>query len=314
MSKKSTMMYSVTAEMEPARSLRGGGGNGGGTRGLKWPVLAGAVIVAAIVGVLMYLVVHSFVGEDTPAAAGVPSAPTVTATADHVAISWKSVSGAQGYVVSRDGQVIYRSTKSGDDTTRFDDYSATAGEHTYTVSAIGDDDRLSAASAGEKATAPQGYGEIAPLMRRLGTLLPTAPGGAGFDDMRCVVRRAPVVGADQSGAQSTARLVCDSPKSDSPKSDSPKSQTHPPLTWYVDFWDSSKARDLAVPSFAPGATKVTWAHGDAYQVAPQGTSDLMLTFSDPDRSAISILLNSDPNALWAPKDLLDYANSLPVGR
>ncbi|SIS17095.1 hypothetical protein [Williamsia sterculiae] len=226
-----------------------------------------------------------------------PRGVTAQPTTGQVAIRWSAVDHVRGYLVSRDGAVVYEGPG-----TSAVDRTADAGRHVYEVRTVDDTGRLSD-SAGATTTTGAGWGRYGSLVALLPDLLPLAPDARGYRQMSCAVRYnppAPERGDAPAGSGQVwekLRLACET-------GDAARDSV------FVDFWDSAAVRDRAFAGFSAGGATMIWNHGTGFTITTGGRSDLTLRFSDRRLALVTIEVTAAGSR--SVDQLVSLANALPI--
>ncbi len=265
-----------------------------------WPL----VIVVAIVALVLSLALGYFV-RGSGDAVSAPSDLTATRESVAVKVSWKSNSGATGYLLSRGDEVAY----SGPDTT-FTDITAVAPAGTdtvaYSVRAVDAKGRVSSPSDTESVEVGAGWGLFAPSAQELSELLPAGPDAQGWNDMRCETRMdaiPPEEAGDRDGSgqqfiKSGFRCVVEADGTE--------------YDLWTDFCVSPEALSSRMDEIRTwdGVRSTTWQHGRA--VTGGGGDDLnwmgMTLDSNPD---VYLELSAVDKSTTAA-DVAAVADTLPV--
>lgn len=252
-----------------------------------------AKLFIAGVAVLLFLAVlfsvRPLVADSAP---DVPSGLSVSAENGKVKVVWNSVSGADEYILTRDGStVIYQGSK-----TTAEDLTAATGGHKYQVRALSSG-AMSSPSEEGKVTVTSGWGDIAVQVAQFPKLLPQTPEATGWNGMACRTMVKAVndeLGAGDTGSDKpmvAARLNC-----------------FKGTTVLQPMWMTSKeSADSVMSRITKTATPeaISWRYGTGYWVPEEASAYLRLT-DHPD-----VLL-----AIITPKGTKDQSiqlmNSMPI--
>lgn len=249
-----------------------------------------AVIAAGAVLVLIaaLFVVRATTGSSSPDA---PAGLSLTADDGKVKAVWNTVSGADEYILIRDGgTVVYR----GEDTNAVD-LTAATGEHSYRLRAE-NNGRWSAESADTKVTVVSGWGQDAPLIAQVPQVLPQTPAVTGWRDINCrSMVRALKIERGSSDAGNGDPLV--------------KARLHcfnKDLIVQPAWMTSKNATDqfFADVSKSAPVEPVTWRHGTGYVIEEDQV--IYLRFAERDDLVFVVKLDKADKAA-----LVDLANSMP---
>ncbi|MEY1674076.1 protein kinase [Gordonia sp. ABKF26] len=250
-----------------------------------------AVLVAGILGAGIGLVRMSATSLDTPD----PPDAEVTTTA--VELTWNSVAGATGYVVTQNDAVIYSGPA-----TEFTAPRPVPGTYTFQVAAH-DDGRVSDFSRNsEQVDVFMTWGQLQPIADLYHDLIPATPLSTnGFDAMRCW-------GEDGDLAfSSSKRTVSCTREAENPTGAGSGDPAGPQVAAYqviVDAYDTPEEATAAatVTAYDLRGVDYTTAQGHAgtlYLSDKQGDQgQAILTFDDGDhaRSVVWVVVPGEPAA------------------
>jgi len=148
---------------------------------LKW-VLVALVAVLVVVGSATAFVLTRSNEPPPPVGPSTPSGLTAAADGRDVSVSWSSSSGATGYTLSRNSEVVYTGTN-----TQYSDTKLAPGTYNYAVTATNAAGLTSSPSELVKVTVTDPWGNAAFVVDDFPDLLPATPTDKGYADASCSI-------------------------------------------------------------------------------------------------------------------------------